>query len=359
MSTLFGALGLDDNERATIGAIGQGLVFDAINAVFEEHNADVEKLLSVFVEKQTENYTERYLLPGGGKLQLLADQAPSAAVKRSGYWDVAYPLRGWGAALAGSRVSLAYMTVQELDAHLKTILAQDLYTLRWRVLTALFEDTNLTFADPIWGNLTIRRLANGDGTLYPPVTGSETEEEENHYLYTGYDVADIDASNNPAATVRADLEHHFGGRGTYGDNVVLFHHSEATPYFAAISGYAPVDDKYVQLGDDTARAIGIPNVPGRVHGRLTGCWLSEWAAIPSLHYIGLHLDAPRPLVMRVDPASTGLGRGLHLVQVDREYPLQSAYYERRFGLGCGNRLSACAVEVSELGSYTPPTGYAE
>jgi len=359
MSGIFGALGLSDNERATVGSLGKALVFDAINEVLDRHNAELNQMLAIFVERETENYTERYLLPGGGRLQKLADQAPSAAVKRSGYWDVAFPLEGYGAALAGSRVALAYMTVQELDAHLKTIMAQDIGTVRTAILTALFEDTNRTFVDPVWGSLTIRRLANTDGTLYPPVVGSESEAEDSHYLYTGYDVADIDATNNPADTVRAELEEHFGGRSTFGDNVVLFHHSEATPYFAAISGYAPVDDKYVQLGDDTARAIGIPNVPGRVHGRLSGCWLSEWGWMQTLHYLAIHLDAPPPLVMRVDPASTGLGKGLQLVARDANYPLESAFYEHRFGLGCGNRLSAAAVEVSELGSYTPPTNFAE
>jgi len=243
MSGIFGALGLSDNERATVGSLGKALVFDAINEVLDRHNAELNQMLAIFVERETENYTERYLLPGGGRLQKLADQAPSAAVKRSGYWDVAFPLEGYGAALAGSRVALAYMTVQELAAHLKTIMAQDIGTVRTAILTALFEDTNRTFVDPVWGSLTIRRLANTDGTLYPPVVGSETEAEDSHYLYTGYDVADIDATHNPADTVRAELEEHFGGRSTFGDNVVLFHHSEATPYFAAISGYAPVDDK--------------------------------------------------------------------------------------------------------------------
>jgi hypothetical protein len=63
--------------------------------------------------------------------------------------------------------------------------------------------------------------------------------------------------------------------------------------------------------------------------------------------------------MRVDPADTGLPRGLNLVAEDEDYPMRTAYYERRFGLGVGNRLNGYALEVSTDGSYAPPSDYAE
>jgi hypothetical protein len=76
--------------------------------------------------------------------------------------------------------------------------------------------------------------------------------------------------------------------------------------------------------------------------------------------LGVHLEAPAPLVMRVDPSDTGLGGGnFGLVVEDMDYPLQSSYFERRFGFGVGNRLNGYALEVSTDGSYAPPTAYAE
>jgi hypothetical protein len=359
MSDIFGALTMEDNERAMIGDLGERVVFDAIQQVMADWNADVRLALSAFVEKETENYTERYLLPGSGKLQEIGRQAPSAAVKRNGYWDVAFPLRGYGAALGGSRVDMAYLTVQELDAHLDTIMAQDLNTLRWRILTALFEDDNLTWTDPNHGSLTIRRLANGDGTSYPPVVGSEDDAAETHYDVSGYAEGSISDANQPIITIRDELVEHFGGRGTFGDNIVVFHNSSATDDLDDLTGYTEVAEQFIQYGVDSDLAVNIPNVPGRIHARLTGAWLSEWDWIPTGFMLGIHLEAPRPLVMRVDPADTGLPRGLNLVAEDEDYPMRTAYYERRFGLGVGNRLNGYAYEISTDGSYAPPTDYAE
>lgn len=359
MSDIFGALNMEDNERAYVGSVGKRLVFEAINETLSRWNEDVRAAMSVFVEKRTEDYTERYLLPGSGQLQETGRQAPTAAVKRSGEWDVAYPLRGYGAALGGSRVDLAYMTLQELDAHLDTIMAQDLNTVRARILTGLFEDDNLTWTDPNHGNITIRRLANGDGTSFPPTVGSESDTTDNHYSAGGYAEGSISDSNQPFITLRDELVEHFGGRGTFGDNIVVFHNSSATSDVDALTGYTEVADQYIQYGADSDLATSIPDVPGRVHARCTGCWLSEWDWIPSNFMLAIHLEAARPLVMRVDPADTGLPRGLTLVAEDENAPLQSSYYAHRFGFGVGNRLNGAVIEVSGDGSYSPPTSYAE
>jgi hypothetical protein len=256
---------------------------------------------------------------------------------------------------------MAYMTIQELDAHLDTVMAQDLNTLRWRILTSLFEDDNLTWTDPIWGSLTIRRLANGDGTTYPPVVGSEDGAAETHYGVTGYAESAISDSNNPVVTIRDELVEHFGGRNFAGNNIVIFHNSSATDDLADLSDYTKLGDQYVAYGNDTDLAVPtVPNVPGRVHARCNECWLSEWDWITTGFSLGVNLDAPAPLVMRVDPSDTGLGGGnFGLVVEDMDYPLQSSYFERRFGFGVGNRLNGYALEISADGSYAPPTAYAE
>jgi hypothetical protein len=352
---------MEDSERAKIGAVGERVVFEAIQEVMDQWNADVQAALDVFVDRRTENYTERYLLPGSGKLQEIGREAPSAAVKRSGEWDVAYPLRGYGAALGGGRVNLAYMTVQELDAHLDTIFAQDLNTLRWRILTSLMEDDNLTWTDPINGSLTIRRLANGDGTSYPPVVGSEDDAAEDHYIAAGYAEGSISDSNNPISTLVDDIVHHFGGKAMMGDRIVVFHNSSATDDLDDLTDYVPVADQYVAYGQDTDLALpAVPNVPGRIHARCSGAWLSEWDWLTTGYMLAVHLDAPSPLIMRVDPADTGLSQGnLTLVAQDNDYPLRTSYYERRFGLGVGNRLNGAVIEVTGDGTYAPPSAYAE
>ena len=362
MSGIFGALSISDTERAFVNQIGQELVFEAVNQLLAEYNAEVARQTAAFVDRVTESYQTRYLLAGGGKLQQMGTMAPAAGVKRYGYYDVAFPIRQWGAQLAGNRVDMAYMTLQELDAHLDTIMIQDLNTLRFRILVALFEDTNLSWTDPIHGALTIRRLANTDGTTYPPLAGTESEADDQHYweTVTSYAVTDVSDTQNPAVDLRDEIVEHFGGRGSNERNFVVFHNVDMTPEFAALTGYVPVPDQFIRVGDDTAVPEGWPVIPGRIHGRLTGAWLSEWAWIPATYALGLLLEVPPPWIMRVDPADTGLTPGLQLVATDSQHPMTGAHYEHRFGLGVANRLSAAIIEISGgNGSYAPPTAYVE
>lgn len=361
MSGLPGLLNISDTERAFVNTIGQQLVFEAVNQLLADYSEEVAKQTSVFVERKTEKFKMRYLLPGGGKLQRMGQQAAAGAMKRYGSYDVGFPLRQWGAEMAGNRVDMAYLTIAELDAHLDTIMIQDLNTLRWRILTSIFEDTNLTFTDPVHGSITVTRLANTDGTLYPPVVGSETEADDDHYINSGYTVAAIADANNPVTTLVAEIAEHFGGIGSAGRNFVYFHANDQLAYLQAITGYVAITDQFVQAGDATAETSGWPQVPGRVHGRLSGAWLSEWDGwIPDTFGICVLMEVPAPLLMRHDPSDVGLGNGaLQLVATDTNHPMQRSSFERRFGLGCGNRLSAAVIDIDEGGSYVPPTEYDE
>ena len=363
MGWLASKLDIGDSEHVLLADSGKGLLFTAVNERLAYHNAEIASMLSIFVERTTEKFTERYLLPGGGKLQRLGMQSPATAVKRSGYYDVGYQLNKYGAVLAGDEDTLGYMTVQELQAQLDNIMAQDLNMMRWRILVSLFENTNLAFTDPYRANATttVTRLANTDGTLYPPIVGSETEADDNHYLYSGYDVADILITANPVATCVAEIAEHFGGTGSTGKNFVYFHANDQTAYLKAIAGYVAIEEAKVQLGDDTARLRpGWPKVPGTVHGVLSGAYLSEWDGwIVDKYGLCILLGVPAPLIMRVHPESTGLGRGLIMASQDEHHPVMQAHYKHDYGFGCGNRLSAACIEISEDGAYTPPTGYAE
>lgn len=362
MSAIFGILGIDDNYADTIGSLGEEVVYSAAQQAVVAGSAEVTRLFNAFVEKETEAFHLVYLLPGGGRLQRLGEMTPADAQMRYNEWEVEFPLRPWGTQLAWSRRAMAHMSMQTFDTHLDSLILADLFVVRARILTAIFEDDNLTFTDPIHttADLTIRRLANTDGSLYPPIVGSETDADGQHYLETGYTVANIVDGDSPIVDTRDEVLHHFGGRGNNDRNFVYFHGTDQTDYLAALTDYVRVPDQYIRSGEDTAVPFGLPDVPGRIHGRCQGGWLSEWAWMPDTYGIGLLLEVPAPLIKRVDPAWTGLGTGLHLVATEENYPLTSMHWEHVFGFGCGNRLSACVIEVSgEDGSYTPPTTYAE
>lgn len=357
MSGIFGLIGLADSDRSFVNVIGQSVVYAASQQLFTQYNQDLNTAMSVFVDSTTSGFKERYKLPGGGRLQRRGGRAQSAAVKQNGSWDVAYPLEDFGAALAETDVAMAYMTMDQYNTHLDTIMIQDMNTVRFEMLRALFNSTAGSFVDPINGTLSIERLANGDSVVYPPVLGSETEATENHYLESGYAATAISDTNNPYITIRGEIEEHFGA-STGGDNICVFVHPDEVPETEDLRDFDAVPDNYIRTGTNVNVPQDLPNVPGRIVGRTNGVWVVEWRWIPSGYMFGVHLDAPKPLKMRVDPPDTGLGVGLQLVSTDTDYPLQYAHYRHRFGFGVGNRLNGVVLELGTGGSYTVPSVYA-
>lgn len=356
MSGIFGLLGVDDSERVFVSTLGQEVVYDAINELVRRFNAEQAKMLSTFVERDITAFKMRYKLPGGGRLQKMSGEAPSAEVRAYGGWDVAFPLEQFGAAVGGSRVRLAYMTVQDLNRHLQTVFIKDMNTVRFEILRRLFNNTQRSFEDELHGTLDVEPLANGDTVVYPPVIGSESEATEDHYYFTGYVESAISDTNNPYETMAAELEEHFG-KPLGGSNIVAFINTSAEAETEALTGFVAVPDRFVTPGDDTAVPRALPaSTPGRIIGRVSGCWVSVWDWIPSNYILGIHLGAPKPLMIRHDPADTGLPRGLALVAKDERYPLQTSNWEHRFGVGVGNRLGGAFLQFHAT-AFSIPTGY--
>ena len=59
---------------------------------------------------------------------------------------------------------------------------------------------------------------------------------------------------------------------------------------------------------------------------------------------------------RVDPAGTGLPRGLTLVSEDELHPFRHSVWHNRFGYGAANRLNGVIVKLT-TGSYDVPSAY--
>lgn len=356
MAGIYSILGLQDTDRSFVNTIGQRTVFDAAQQFLTMSTDDMMNAFSVFVEAETDGYKERYKLPGGGRLQRRGGVAASGAVKAGGSWDVAYPLEDFGDQIANDDVSLAYMTLPELQRHLDTIVIRDINTMRYEMLRALLNSSARTFIDPLYGSLTVQPAANGDSVLYPPVLGTETEATENHYLESGYLSAAISNTNNPYITLRNELEEHFGTPTGFG-NIAVFINSAQVPITETLTDYDSVADINLAIGANSDVPTNLPAVPGRVVGRCEGVWVVEWRWIPANYMVAVDLDAPAPLKVRVDPADTGLGTGLQLVSSSDAQPLQNSHYRHRFGVGVGNRLNAVVLELGNGGTYTVPTGF--
>lgn len=359
MSAIFGSLRLADSDRVYNNTAGQRMIYDAIADYLAMHNAALAAAMAAFVEEETENYTERFQLPGGGRMQRRGSQSDAAAVKQTGKWDVAYPLEDFADAIAGDDVTMAYTTVRDLEKHVLTVATRDRNTVRHELLRAMFRSSAATFVDPLHGSLTIRPLASGDGTLYPPVIGSDTEADDTHLVNTGYAASSISDTNDPIAGVAIpELEEHFG-QITGNSPIAVFINTAQVAKVAALTALIEVSDRWITPGDDTAQPNSLPPIPGKIIGRHSaGAWVSQWDYIPAGYMLAVHLEAPKPLKMRVDPADTGLARGLALVARDMEFPFERSTWRHRFGFGVANRLNGVAIEVSADGTYTTPTAYA-
>lgn len=361
MTYRYGVLTMADvNDYTLINTVGQGVVYEDLNMYLAQREADLQQALGVFVEMQTELYTENYKLPGGGRLQRRGGQAQSAAVKGAGSWDTGYPLEDFGAQLAWTDRVLGYMSVREFNVHVQTIEEQDRNTVRFELLKALFNDgggSARTFVDPLHGSISVQPLANGDATLYPPVLGSETEATADHYAETGYASASISDTNNPYKTIVAALTARFG-RATGGRNVVTFINPAEETVTRNLSDFVPVEDRFIRSSALADIPQNLPSVPGEVIGRVSGTWVVVWDWIPANYLLAIHLEAAAPLKMRVDPATTGLVRGLHLAAMDEIYPFNMGHWSHAFGFGVGNRLNGYVLELGTGGTYTIPTAYA-
>lgn len=358
MSGIFGALNLSDTDRSYINTIGQGVVYDAAKSLLDQYNASLNAAMSALVERQTSDFKLRYKLPGGGRLQRRGGRAESGAVKATGKWDIALPLEDFGNQLAGDDVAIAYMTIDEFDRHLDTVFIQDRNTVRQEILKAIFNNTERTFVDEINGSLLVEPLANGDAVLFPPVSGSESEATDDHYLESGYAASSITDTNNPVATIVDELEEHFGGGTQGGSALVVFINKAQRAKIEALTGFSKIEQRFVTLDSQDIADRGVPNVPGKIIGYVSGAWISVWDWIPANYMVGIHLEAPAPLLMRVDPTETGLDQGLVLVAEDLEYPFRKSHYRHRFGVGVGNRLNGVVMELGTGGTYSIPSGFA-
>lgn len=355
--SIYGVLGINDHERVYLQKLGQSVVYDAVNEYLTQHDAELAAMTALFVETTTDQHSERYILPGGGRMQQMSGQARSGNVKRTGKWDVSYPLFDFSDSVGMDRIGFAYATVQDLATQMDTIRTRNINTARFEILKALFNNATDAFGDEINGNLTIQPLANGDAVLYPPTLGNEEAATDDHYLESGYATASISDANDPVVTAVDELTEHFGDPTGNADIVILAGRTVARK-LKGLTEFVKVQDKNVDPGDDEATVIGGIAIPGKLIGRHeAGAWISEWQWIPANYILAIHTETRAPLKRRVHPDYTGLPQALTLVKESDTYPVEQSHYENHYGFGCGNRLNGVVIELGTGGSYSVPAAY--
>jgi hypothetical protein len=364
MATLLGALNIKDSERPFTTTAGIQLVWDYTMQIVARYNEEVDAGTKIFVQGDTREYKEVYELPGGGYLEEEGfEGSPTAEIKRGGRFDVSYPLRQYGASIGYNEIGLAYLEMGQYEATIQTVLNQNSKTVFRDILGAIFNNAPPTFNDFIRGSLTIRALANQDGTLYPQTFGSDAPAEENFYLAPGYAESGISNTNNPFTAIINKFEPHFGSP-TGGSHVVVFINNSALQYAKALADFVSVTYHNVEPGDQTPTARldinGVPLPPGsRIVGVCDGATIVQWNRIPSGWMVGaLPGVTPPPLKRRIDDEKSRLTPGLQLAAEGEKHPYFVRRWRNRYGYGVGNRLGMVVVALNGTGTYTVPTTYA-
>ncbi len=359
MGALLGMIGANEYMTSYPQSVTNAVLYQAVQDYFAMHNAEMEKIEALFVERTVEQASLKYAQPlSAGYLQRLTGVAEAAARRGRGSWSAGFLLEKFGDALMRSDDDMARMTPAEFETHVDGIRQNDRNTRRLRILQAVSSNASVTIEDDVegFGSYTVVPLANTDGTNYARFTDGVLQEAEN-YIVSGYVAGSIDTTNNPVVTARNQIRTYFGQNGS--QNLVTFIHSDETDVFSALPSFREIGDPYLRLGTGETQVVNQPaNLPGVVLGRGYGSWIVEWDFIPSGYSFTMDLNAPKPLFKRIPVAEfrqrKGLQNGLTLINEQVDFPLHKATWEHWFGYGVANRLNGVWIQYKASGTYDIP-----
>jgi hypothetical protein len=347
---LYGFIGLKDVLGNRLSTVDAELIAGAIQQSVDEHNRQMDALMSLFVSPVT-SATERYKQTGPARLQPLDENGRALPIKPFGYYDVGYPIQMAGSAWGANYVARAKMTVQDANDATAQMLEADMRWMRDHILAALFASATWTHTDPQYGSLTIQPLANGDTVTYAVQTGADSGTTDTHQLAQANAIGA--GTDNPFPGIRNELLEHPENSGDVG--VFLPTGLKATTQ--ALATFNPIADPNIQPGSGTDRLVGTLGVatPGTLIGyEDSGVWLVEWPSMPANYLIATTTGGDRPLGMREDPEAEL--RGFKRVAERDNHPFYESQWLRRAGFGARNRVGAVVQRISN-GTYAVPTNY--
>lgn len=350
MELLNGFVNLKDvvNERVVGDVIP--VVTEAIDRSIEEHNKVTEDMMALFVKKTTD-FKVRYKSPVAAKLQPIDEHGRARKIKAAGYYEVGFPIRDAGIAMGDTRIALAKKTVKEVNDQLANLLQSDQRWLRDQILAAMFDNAGYTFADPEFGDVAVKGLANNDATTYLIRAGAEAGETANHYRF----VATLNDAGNPFASLYRDLTKRPENGG--GGQVISFIAGNLEDEVMGLADFIEAGDPDISYGsasDQLTGRFGV-SVPGEVIGKSNRNWIVRWDALPDNYVISTITTGERPLAMREHKEAEL--QGFNRVSDRNDDPYYESQYVRHAGFGAWNRVGAIVTKVDS--SYTVPTGFAQ
>lgn len=356
MGLLAGILRIEDTTLLSTLTVPE--VNEAVNALLARYEAERNAWQNFLVEDETTDWKTLYNIGGVDEGQEIGPDGRPLETRPTGQIETAYPIRRFGWAVGWNYETFAHMTVADLERVTASRQGGNAKRHLREQFRAIFNNANYTYTDPVHGALTIRRLANADGALYPPTFASDTEADDNHYVASGYANTAISATNNPFATLKAEIVEHFSEATGV---VAIINSAQQAEIQADLPSFvdAPVDG--VTQGNDTAVATAADgiNVPGTFIGTDAASgvrvYVSDSGRVPASYIYAQAVGVPRPLRRRVHVPETL--RGFKLEADEQHYPLFKRTYIDRFGYAVANRLSA-AIMFVDAGAWANPAAYA-
>lgn len=324
----------------------------AVQQAVDEHNRQLNALLSLFVTRTTE-YKTRYKQMGATRSQPLDQNGRARPIKSAGYYDIALPIQASGNAWGANYITKQMMTAQDANDATKLLLDGDTAWMADHILAALLGNASWIFPDEEHGNLTVQPLANGDATTYALFTGASSGATDTHYLAQAAAIAD---AANPFPTILKELREHpeNGGQAT---QVVALVASDLRDDIEALDMFRERPDPNIELGANSDRLTGSlgAEVPGTIIGYVSGVWIAEWPSLPSGYMLSTAVATGRPALAQREYALDVL-QGFKLVGQRDDHPFYESQYARWAGFGAWNRVGALVYQVGNA-TYQIPTGF--
>jgi len=360
MAVLAGILRVED--ATPINQVPVTDMTTAVNELLARYVRERNEATNLFVQEATTIRQERVASGGVDEGQVLGPDGRPLETRVEGEIEVAYPWWRYGWAFGGNSETAAALTVADTDRVVKSKTAGNARRHMREINRAFWGNANYQFTDEKQfkedsGTLTVRRLANGDGTLYAPTINSDDEADDNHYLVSGYEAADISATNNPFQTLAEEIREHYDSVQTV---VAFVNPAQRNQVLTGLPNFVDADVEGITKGATEARAaeLGGTNVPGDFLGidGDSGVYVYAWGRTPAGYISAFAVGVPAPLKMRI-PRLAAL-QGFKLEAEEEHNPMWKRTFRERFGYGVANRLGAAVMQLKADGAYQIPATYA-
>lgn len=364
MSKSYGTLQLLDTlatiDRDNVFEYGEDRLYEHIRDLLVAHNNMTQDILSFFVDYTTDNIRRFGAQPVSGEM-IEVDEYGAADVQKTAVtgYDIGFPLRAYQYALGWTKRYFEVKTVADIAKEYVAAQQADIKNLKRRALQGLFRATNYTFVDRLTNSqsLPVKALINADGTAIPYDEFGTSFDGSTHTHLVGRAGGSL-AASDITALVDNIVEH-----GVNGGEVILFIN---TAQEAAVRAFTSNFDAFQAPmispgGGSTADVVlgGRKDTPYRVDDRPIGVWdgyVMVWTKpwMPANYILALLVGGNNEKVLAYRTRPIAGYANYRLVGEHDHFPLRANWFEREFGVGVWNRMSAGILYIGGT-SYVQPT----